>query len=142
MTPSSKRFLWCFLAVVAALAAGWLTGAAGRFQAERAQRDAEQRLQLSEARAAILAARLSLQAQNFGEAARAFEVAKARLEQARQRFLDLRQTRAGGTVERAIGLIGEAQQRATALDQAAGEIAAQALAVLDEVERLRESGTT
>jgi hypothetical protein len=142
MTPSTRRALWYSLVIAATLAIGWLAGAAGRFRAERGQRDAEQRLQLSEARGAILSARLSLNAQNFGAAAAAFELATMRLGQARQRFLDLRQTGRAGTVERAIGLISEARQKAIALDQAAGEIAAQALAALDEVERLRDSGTT
>jgi hypothetical protein len=142
MTPAARRVLWYSLAFIVAATAGWFVGAAGRFEVERAQRDAEQRLQLSEARGAILAARLSLRAQNFGEAVVAFELAKARLEQSRQRFLDLRRMRAAGAVEKAIGLVGEARQKAAALDQAAGEVAAQALAVLDEIERLRESDAT
>jgi len=132
--PSAKRILWLSLAFAFALAVGWFAGAAGRFQAERAQRDAEQRLHLSDARGAVLAARLSLQAQNFGEAGAALELAVSRLEQARQRFLDLRQTGPAGALDKAIALLREARQKAAALDQTAGETAVQALAEMAGVE--------
>jgi hypothetical protein len=133
----AKLVLWLSAAWIVTLVVGWLWGASGRLGAERAFRDAQQRLQLSEARVAMLSTRLSLQALNFGEAGAQLDLATARLEQARQRFLDLGQTAAAGAVADALALVEDTRQKARALDQSAREGILDALKALDEVEGLR-----
>ena len=68
------------LALVVALAAGWIWGSSGRRDLERRVASLELQNRLSEARALLLAARVDLYTLNFGSATRNFETAKKPLE--------------------------------------------------------------
>ena len=68
------------LALVVALAAGWIWGSSGRRDLERRVASLELQNRLSEARALLLAARVDLYTLNFGSATRNFETAKKLLE--------------------------------------------------------------
>jgi hypothetical protein len=74
-----KRILGIGVALVVALGAGWVWGASGRSDLNRALRIAELRDGLLEGRAAVLDARLDIYSVNFGEASRHLEAARSAL---------------------------------------------------------------
>ncbi len=137
MTSRARTVAWVALLWGLTGVAAWVWGAAGRFQAERAARDAEQALRLADARGAILEAELALQATNFGEARAALDRARDRLERARPRFGDLRDAEASAALERAIDLVGKAREAADALSRTAQDLARAARLALDEIPRRR-----
>ena len=64
------------LALVLAVAMGWLWGAAGRWPAERRVAELELRLRMTDARSRVLGGRVDLYSLNFGAAAQNFDAAR------------------------------------------------------------------
>lgn len=70
---TTKLILGIGLALLVAVGVGWVWGASGRSNSDRALQIAELRAELLEGRAAVLDARLDIYSVNFGEASRHFE---------------------------------------------------------------------
>jgi hypothetical protein len=121
-----RMALWVGLALLVAVAGGWLWGATGRWSAERTLEATELRNALLEARSLLLDARLGVYGLNFGDTVRSLEDSKARLQQAADRYRDDGRDDDLKRVEEALTAIAEAQRMAGQLDQAANRRAADA----------------
>lgn len=119
------------VAILVALVSGWLWGASGRHDMERALGDAELRLDLAEARGAALAARASLFTLNFGDASRELQNAKEAAERARKRMEEQGHREPMQHVSTAIARLDEAQRLAVKVDQSANKHAADAVKALE-----------
>lgn len=128
-----KFVLYAALAIVVALAVGWLWGASGRFSVAEQARDAEQRFDLAEARAKILDARVALFNVNFGNAGQSLEQAKRPLERARERFRERGQQDLAAKVDEALTKVEAARRQAAQLDQSANARAAEAVEILETI---------
>ena len=122
-----------FLGLLVALGAGWLWGASGRWDTNRAVQTAELRSDLLEARGAVLAARVDLYNVNFGDASRHLEDAKGLLRHATGQFNSTGRKDEATRLDPALARIDEAQQLAGRLDQEANSRAADAAKTIDEV---------
>jgi hypothetical protein len=131
MNARLKLVVGVVVAVIVTLGLGWVWGASGRMDVQRALGAAEQRLDLSDARAAILEARVALYNVNFGDASRALEQAKPPLERAQERFRELEQQEAAAHVGTALQHVQDAQRLAGQLDAAANTRAAEALKAIE-----------
>jgi len=128
---SSKLF-----GIVAALVAvvglsGWIYGASGRSDVERARRDAVQRTDLTEARALVLEGQLAVYQLNFGDAAKRFDAARAPVERVQTALRETGQAERAGRLEIVLSHLREAQRLAVSLDanaRLAGDEALRALA--------------
>ena len=100
---TTKLILGIGLALLVAVGVGWVWGASGRSDSDRAPQIAELRAELLEGRAAVLDARLGIYSVNFGEASRHFEPARISLRAANARLMSLGRLQdtkaAGGRVE-------------------------------------------
>jgi hypothetical protein len=118
--------MWVGLALLVAVAGGWLWGAAGRWTAERTLEATQLRNDLLEARSLLLDARLGVYGLNFGDTVRNLEDSKARLQRAADRYREDGRDGDLKNVEAALTAIAEAQRMAGQLDQAANRRAADA----------------
>jgi hypothetical protein len=129
--PKVKIVLWGLLAAAVLLAAGWLWGASGRWDAQAGLRDSELRLRLSEARGALASARVDLFELNYGQASRHLEQARGALNDSARRLEEDRRQEAAAGVRDALAKTVEAQQLAAGVNTTANERAADALKSLD-----------
>lgn len=126
MNTTVKLALGVLVALLVAGAGGWLWGASGRWENERALQRAELRNDLLEAHSLLLAARLSIYDVNFGDASRHFENAKAFLRRTEERLKSLGSAEDAERLDLAVATIDEAQRMAGQLDQGANSRAADA----------------
>ncbi len=128
-----KRLSWIALALAVAFAAGWVVGSSGRSAAEVAAGRAAEHAGFFEARTLVLEGQLSLVAANFGDARTAFEAANGVVQRLQTRLRETGLAERAGLLEVALGYLGEAAERATALDPEAGSAAEAALRTLESV---------
>lgn len=119
-------------AALVILLAGYLWGWVGRRSAERELARANARLELSDARRLALAGSVDLYKLNFGAAAAHFENARATADRARTVLADAGTTADPAELTAAVSALDEARALAAKLDQAAGQKAASAVAILDK----------
>jgi hypothetical protein len=118
--------------VLLVLAAGYVWGAWGRRAAERQLARSAALLALSDARRNALAGSVDLYKLNFGAAATHFETARATADRAKVLLADAGSTADPADVAAAVTSLDEARALAAKLDQAAGQKAAAAVALLDK----------
>jgi hypothetical protein len=128
-----KRILGVGVALLVALGAGWVWGASGRSELNRALRIAELREGLLEGRAAVLDARLEIYSVNFGEASRHLEAARSALRVADARLNGLGRQEDAKRLKIALTRIDEAQRMAGQLNQDANALAADAAKTINDV---------
>jgi hypothetical protein len=128
-----KRLLIAVLALLLVLGTGWLWGAFGRWEAERALEQTRLQADLIAGRSLLLDARLELYNVNFGNASRHLEEARQLLrgvsEDLEARGLD-EQIK---TLELALMTIDQAHSLAGKLDPAANSRAADAARLIAEI---------
>jgi hypothetical protein len=117
---------------LAVLAAGYVWGAWGRRAAERELARSNAVVALGEARRHALSGSLDLYKLNFGAAATHFETARATTDRARGMLTEAGSTADPADLAAAITALDEARALAAKLDQAAGQKAASAIALLDK----------
>ena len=127
------RILGIGVALLVALGAGWVWGAAGRWDLNGALQIAELRAGLLEGRAAVLDARLDIYSVNFGEASRHLEEARSVLRAAEARLNSLGRQADTKPLELALAKIDEAQRMAGQLNQDANALAAEASNAINDV---------
>jgi hypothetical protein len=128
-----KRVLGVSVALLVALGAGWVWGASGRWDLDRALRIAELHGRLLEGRAAVLDARLDIYSVNFGEASRHLEAARSALRAAAPRINSLGRQADTESLEFALAKIDEAQRMAGQLNQNANALAADASKAISDL---------
>lgn len=131
MMPLKRVGIYAGAALVILLA-GYVWGWTGRRSAERELARANARLELSDARRLALAGSVDLYKLNFGAAAAHFENARATADRARAAMPDSGSTVDPGDLAAAVSALDEARALAAKLDQAAGQKAASAVALLDK----------
>jgi hypothetical protein len=114
------------------LATGYLWGSWRLRDAERKLVRANALLALSDARRNALAGSVDLYKLNFGAAATHFETARATADRARGLLADAGSTADPSELATAATTLDEARALAAKLDQAAGQKAASAVALLDK----------
>ena len=129
----TKIALAMFVALLVALLAGWLWGASGKWDLDRALQASELRIDLLEARSSVLDARLDLYNVNFGDASRHLESARTLLGRAGERLKNLGRQDDVKRLDLALVRIDEAQQLAGQLDQGANSRAAEAAKTIQDV---------
>jgi len=117
---------------LAVLAAGYVWGAWGRRAAERELARSNALVALGEARRHALSGSLDLYKLNFGAAATHFETARATTDRVRGLLTDAGSTADPADLAAAVTALDEARGLAAKLDQAAGQKAASAIALLDK----------
>jgi hypothetical protein len=127
------RVLGIGVALLVALGAGWVWGASGKSDLNRALRIAELRDGLLEGRAAVLDARLDIYSVNFGDASRHFEAARDALRAAEARLTDLGHREDAKRLALVLTRIDEAQRMAGQLNQDANAVAADAAKTINDV---------
>lgn len=130
---TNKLILRIGLALLVAVGVGWVLGASGRSNSDRALQIADLRAELLEGRAAVLDARLDIYSVNFGNASRHFEAARTALRAANARLMSLRRTEDAKSLEAALTRIDEAQRAAGQLNQDANALAADAAETIGDV---------
>ena len=130
---TAKLVLGIGLALLVAVGVGWVLGASGRSERDRALQIAELRSELLEGRAAVLDARLDIYSVNFGEASRHFEAAGTSLRAAKARLMSLSLTEDAESLEAGLTRIDEAQRLAGQLNQDANAVAADAATTIGDV---------
>ena len=128
-----KLILGIGVALLVALGGGWVWGASGRSDLNRALRTAELREDLLEGRAAVLDARLDIYSVNFGEASRHLEAARSAVRAAAARLAGLDLPDAAKQLAIALTRIDESQRMAGLLNQDANARAADAAKTIDDV---------
>ena len=128
-----KRTLGIGVALLAALGAGWVWGASGTWNIERALESAEARDGLLEARAAVLDARLDIYSVNFGDASRHLEAARSALRAVAAPLNATGRQEDAKRLQLALTRIDEAQRMAGQLNQDANALAAEAAKTIDDV---------
>ena len=131
----TKLVLGVFVALLVALLAGWLWGASGKWDLDRALRVSELRTDLLQARSSVLVARLDVYSVNFGDASRHLEDARGLLRRAGERLKSLGRPDDVKRLDLALVRIDEAQRLAGQLDQEANSRAAEAAQTIDDVLR-------
>lgn len=127
----SARLIIIIAAVVGgALLSGWVYGASGRSEAERARREAVERADISEARVAVLEGQLAVFQLNFGDSAKRFEAALALVARVQKSLRETGQAERAGRLEIALSHLRDAQRMAIALDANARSAADAALLAL------------
>ena len=124
------------LAIIAAIVvavglSGWIYGASGRSDVERARRDAVQRADLTEARALVLEGQVAVYQLNFGDAAKRFEAARTPIVRVQTALRETGQAERAGRLEIVLSHLRDAQRMAVSLDanaRVAGDEALKALA--------------
>jgi hypothetical protein len=117
---------------LAVLAAGYVWGAWGRRAAERELARSNALVALGEARRNALSGSLDLYKLNFGAAATHFETARATTDRVRGALAETGSTADPADLAAAVTALDEARGLAAKLDQAAGQKAASAIALLDK----------
>lgn len=130
---TTKLILGIGLALLVAVSVGWVVGASGRSNSDRALQIADLRAELLEGRAAVLDARLDIYSVNFGNASRHLEAARTALRAANERLVSLRRTEDAKSLEAALTRIDEAQRAAGQLNQNANALAADAAQTIGDV---------
>jgi hypothetical protein len=130
---TTKLILGIGLALLVAVSVGWVVGASGRSNSDRALQIADLRAELLEGRAAVLDARLDIYSVNFGNASRHLEAARTALRAANERLMSLRRTEDAKSLEAALTRIDEAQRAAGQLNQNANALAADAAETIGDV---------
>ena len=130
---TTKLILGIGLALLVAVGTGWVWGASGRANSERALQIADLRAELLEGRAAVLDARLDIYSVNFGDASRHFEAARTSLRAAHARLTSLSRTEDAKLMEGALTRIDEAQRLAGQLSQDANAVGADAARTIGDV---------
>jgi hypothetical protein len=130
---TTKVALGVVAAVLIAVLAGYLWGAAGRRTAEREVQDVTLRIDLLESRGALLAARVDLYNVNFGNASRHLQEALDRLRPASTRLKELGRPADSQRLELALARIEEAQRLTGKLDQGANARVGDAAGAIDEI---------
>jgi len=125
-----KMTVLALLALVVAIGAGWLWGAAGRWAAEEHARAAELHAQLAEARASLWQARVDVFELNFGRASANIERAKKSMGIAEGLLEQAGRADETAAVREALVKAGEAQQLTGGVDQAANSRVGDALKAL------------
>jgi hypothetical protein len=118
------------IVALAAIGGGWIWGASGRADIDRARRDAEERAEFAEARASLLDARVGLFMRNFGDAGRAFDAASGRVTRLQTRLRETGQAERAGRLQIVLTNLAEARRLTLGLDtgaQAPAEVAVAAL---------------
>ena len=133
MKLTLKAFFALLMALLLAVAGGWVWGAAGRSRAEESLGQTGVRLHLTAARAAILEARVHLFEINFGDASRSLENARGDLKAAAGAFDRSGRQEAAVAVRAALARVDEAQQLAGRLDQTANARLADAIGLLPKM---------
>jgi hypothetical protein len=128
-----KLILGICVALLVALGGGWVWGAWGQSNLNRALKMAELRDDLLEGRAAVLDARLDIYSVNFGDASRHLETARSALRAANARLSDLGREAEMERLKSASIQIDEAQAMAGKLNQDANAIAADAAKTIGDV---------
>jgi hypothetical protein len=123
--------LWGLLGALVVLGAGWLWGASGRWDAQSALQDAQQRLRLADGRGALAQARVDLFELNYGQASRHLQQAREALNEAAQHLESSGGMPLADGVREALAKVVEAQQLAASVNTSANERAAEALKALD-----------
>jgi len=119
-----------FIVALATVGTGWIWGASGRADIDRARRAAELRADFAEARALLLDARVSLFKVNFGDAGRSLDTARARVATLQTRLREVGQAERAGRLEIVLAHLGDAGRLTLALDARAHAAAESALAAL------------
>jgi hypothetical protein len=132
-----KLALWGLLGALLVLGAGWLWGASGRWDAQSALQDAQQRFWLADARGALAQARVDLFELNYGQASRHLQQARDVLNEAARRLESGSGQAPADGIKEALARTIEAQQLAASVNTSANERAAEALKALD-----RATGST
>jgi hypothetical protein len=122
------------LALVLAVAVGWLWGAQGRWEAERRLTRLQLDHEYAEARAGLRAAQVELYRLNFGEAASSLEAAKQSIQRALTAAERDDQAETANALRTALAAADEARRLAAAVNQSAQGSAERALT---EVQRAR-----
>ena len=130
---TTKFILRIGLALLIAAGVGWVLGASGRSNSDRALQIADLRAELLEGRAAVLDARLDIYSVNFGDASRRLEAARTALGAANRRLMSLSRTEDAKSLEAAFTRIDEAQRAAGQLNQDANALAADAAKTIGDV---------
>jgi hypothetical protein len=130
---TTKVALGAVAAVLIAVLAGYLWGAAGRRTAEREVQGVTLRIDLLEARGALLAARVDLYNVNFGNASRHLQEALDGLRPAPTRLKELGRSADAQRVDLALTRIEEAQRLSGKLDQGANARVGDAAGAIDEI---------
>jgi Tfp pilus assembly protein PilX len=128
-----KRIVGMGVALLVALGVGWVWGASGSSDINRALRTAELRDSLLEGRAAVLDARLDVYSVNFGEASRHLEAARSALRAADAQLQDVGRQEDAKRLTIALTRIDEAQRLAGQLNQNANALAADAAKTINDV---------
>jgi hypothetical protein len=118
------------VALVVALAAGWLWGSSGRRDLESRVASLELQNHFAEARARLLAARVDLYTLNFGSATRNFETAKKPLEAIATAFEQDGDAGRAKEARAALAAAEEARRLAAQVNQSAQASAERAVAAL------------
>ena len=125
------------VALLVAVAGGWLWGAQGRWAAERELAGLRLDHDFTGARARLLAARVDLYALNFGSAATNFEAAKRSLQQALARLASEDQPEVVAALQAAVAAAEEGGRLAAEVNPSAQAGAERALAELQRAEARR-----
>lgn len=131
MSPYKRAGLVALAALVV-LVGGYVWGTWGRRDAERQLARSTAQLALSDARRNALAGSVDLYKLNFGAAAAHFEAARATADRARGLLTAVGSTADPTELASAVTSLDEARALAAKLDQAAGQKAASAVALLDK----------
>ncbi len=118
------------VAVLVTIGAGWVWGASGRGDLDRALRAAEERAAFAESRALLLEARVSLFKTNFGDAGRALEQAASQITALQTRLRESGQAERAGRLEIVLASVRDAGRLTLALDPSAQTAAEAAVAAL------------
>lgn len=121
------------IVALAAVLGAWLSGASGRWTAERALQAVELRQTLVEGRSNMLEARLDVYSVNFGEASRHLESARALLRRANDQLTARGRANEATEVQAALVGIDVAQRMAGNLDQNANTRTAEAAKIVADV---------
>lgn len=127
----AKMILGGIVAVLVAVLAGFIWGAAGRSDLQAALQQLEVRSDLLEARGLVLASRIDVYNTNFGDSSRNLEEARAVVDRAMGRLQALGSDADAKQLEGALTPIREAQQLAGKLDLGANGRAAEAGKIID-----------
>ncbi len=128
-----KIALAVLIGLAAAVGAGWLWGASGRWACEKQLQATELEMQLTAARASLSAARVDLFELNFGRAGADADRAKQALRAAAGRLEQSDRAAEAGAVRDVLAMAGDAQRMAGSLDQNANARLAAALEALARV---------
>lgn len=133
MQRIGKLALWVVGGVLVVFAAGWMWGMSGKSELSARASRAESRADVLQARSYILQARVDLYNVNFGDASRNLEASKPALDRLTARLKADGAEDLAGRAGEALNHVGQAQQLAGKLDQAANTSAAAAIEALDKL---------